>query len=107
MPARYSFMCKVCNSPHRLDIERWAQEDGLSSRAISRKLAAEFEENIGHKSVWQHLKEHFDIKAEARELYAKSQEHMRGMVEKHVSDIEKLDAISRAPLSRTWQPRSG
>ncbi len=92
MPAGYSSRCKVCNSQHRVEIERWAKEDGLSPRMISAKLKEGFGEQISHKSIWQHLNEHFDIKAEVREQYQKSQEHCQKIVEKQLSDLEMLDA---------------
>lgn len=95
MPAGYSARCKVCNSPHRVQVEQWAREEGLSPRAISARLAEEFQESIGHKSIWQHLREHFDVKAEAREQYQKSQANIEKAVEKQLSDIEMLDSIAQ------------
>lgn len=91
MPAGYSSRCKVCNSQHRVQIEKWAKEDGLSPRMISAKLKEGFGEQISHKSIWQHLNEHFDIKAEVREQYQKSQEQCQKIVEKQLSDLEMLD----------------
>lgn len=93
MPAGYSSWCKVCNSQHRVQIERWAKEDGLSSRAISAKLKEEFGEKISYKSIWQHLREHFDVRAEAREQYQKSQVQLQELAQKRLSDLEMLDAI--------------
>lgn len=92
MPAGYSARCKVCNSPHRALIEEWAKKDGLSPRAISGKLREEFQESISHKSIWRHLNEHFDVKAEAREQYQKSQQQFQKAVGKRLSEIEMLDA---------------
>jgi len=62
MPAGYSSRCKVCNSQHRVEIEKWAKEDGLSARVISAKLKEEFGEEISYKSIWQHLNEHLTLK---------------------------------------------
>lgn len=93
MPAGYSARCKVCNSPHRALIEKWAKQDGLSPRAISDKLREEFQESISHKSIWRHLNEHFDVKAEAREQYQRSQEQFQEAVKKRLTDIEMLDSI--------------
>ena len=92
MPAGYSSRCKVCNSQHRVQIEKWAKEDGLSPRMISARLKDEFGEQISHKSIWQHLNEHFDVKAEVRERYQKSQEQYQRTVEQRLSDLEMLDA---------------
>lgn len=94
MPAGYSARCKVCNSPHRALIEKWAKEDGMSPRAISDKLREEFQEIISHKSIWRHLNEHFNVKAEAREQYQRSQQQMQKMVQKQLSDIEMLDQVA-------------
>lgn len=94
MPAGYSARCKVCNSPHRALIEKWAKQDGLSPRAISDKLREEFQESISHKSIWRHLNEHFDVKAEAREQYQKSRQQMQKVVQKQLSDIEMLDQVA-------------
>jgi len=95
MPAGYSSRCKVCNSPHRAMIEQWAKGDGLSPRAISARLKEKFDEVISHKSIWQHFNEHFDVRAEAREQYQKSQAVMEKAVKKQLSDIEMLDSIAR------------
>ncbi|ADD02654.1 hypothetical protein TthWC1_2577 [Thermoanaerobacter thermohydrosulfuricus WC1] len=95
MPAGYSTRCKVCNSLHRVEIEKWAKEDGLSPRAISAKLKEEFGEQISHKSIWQHLCEHFDVKAEARKQYKKSQQQMETSVKKALSDLQMLDFIAQ------------
>lgn len=95
MPAGYSSRCKVCNSPHRALIEKWAKENGLSPRVISEKLEQEYGEKISHKSIWRHLNEHFDVKAEVREQYQKSQEQLQKQVEKTLSDVEMLDRIAQ------------
>lgn len=91
MRVGYSSRCKVCNSPRRVEIEKWAKEDGLSPRAISARLEREFGEKISYKSIWQHLNEHFDIKAGAREQYEKSQEQYEKLVQRRLSDVEVLD----------------
>ncbi|AEE95301.1 hypothetical protein [Mahella australiensis] len=91
MSAGYSSRCKVCNSQHRVEIEKWAKEKGLSPRAISSRLKEECDEDISYKSIWQHLNEHFDIKTEAKEQYQKSQQRFQKAVERRLSDIEILD----------------
>ncbi|MGE5593807.1 MAG: hypothetical protein ACM3X3_09035 [Betaproteobacteria bacterium] len=97
MPAGYSARCKVCNSPHRVQIEEWARKEGLSPRAISARLASEFGEPVSHKAVWRHLKDHFDVRAEARGLYEESKAKMEEFAGKRVSEVEELDgAIARA-----------
>lgn len=96
MPAGYSSRCKVCNSQHRVQIEKWAKEEGMSPRAISSRLKEEYGEEISYKSIWQHLNEHFDVKAEVMEQYQKSQEQLQRAVQKHLSDIEMLDSIAQS-----------
>lgn len=95
MPAGYSARCKVCNSGHRTEIEKWIKEEGLSPRQASAKLEELYGESISHKSIWRHMNEHFDVKAEAREQYQKSQQQFKQAVEKRLSDIEMLDNIAK------------
>lgn len=94
MPVGYSARCRVCNSAYRAEIEKWCKEEGLSPRAASARLLEQHQEKISHKSIWQHMTDHFDVRAEAREQYQRSQEQMRQLVEKRVSDIEMLDDIA-------------
>jgi len=93
MPAGYSARCKVCNSGHRTEIERWIREEGLSPRQASQKLKDEYQESISHKSIWRHMNEHFDVKAEARKQYQKSQQQIKEQAQKRLSEIEILDNI--------------
>ena len=94
MPAGYSTRCKVCNSAHRVEAEKWVKEEGISVREVARRLS-EFGEKISHEAVRRHMQEHFDVQAEAREQYQKSQAVMEKAVEKHLSDIEMLDNIAQ------------
>ncbi len=102
MPAGYSTRCKVCNSPNRVRVEEWSKKEGLSPRAISARLASEFGDVVSHKAVWKHLKDHFDVKAEARDLYEKSKENMGEIARAQVSEVQEIDAamIRAATLNR-------
>ncbi|NPV30646.1 MAG: hypothetical protein HPY58_13565 [Firmicutes bacterium] len=91
MPVGYSARCKVCNSPHRVEIEKWVKEGGISAREVARRLA-EMGEKISHEAIRRHMLEHFDVTAEAREQYQKSQEQFERAVQRRLSDIEMLDA---------------
>lgn len=91
MPAGYSTRCKVCNSPHRAEIEKWCKDEGVSTREASRRLA-EAGEKISHEAIRRHMLEHFDVQAEARAQYQKSQQHFQEAVKKRLTDIEMLDA---------------
>lgn len=95
MPAGYSSRCRVCNSPHRVEIEKWCEDEGLSSRAAANRAHKEFNEKINYQSVWNHMSEHFDVKTEAREQYQKSQQRLQQNVQKRLSDIEMLDSIAQ------------
>jgi hypothetical protein len=92
MPAGYSSQCKVCNSPSRLEIEAWSKKDGLSSRAISQKLAA-LGEKISHSSINTHMVEHYNVQAEAREQYHQSQEQIKKDAEGRLTDLQILDDL--------------
>jgi len=94
MPAGYSARCKVCNSGHRTEVEKWVKEEGVSYREAERRLK-ELGVKVSHVAIRRHCEEHFDVKAEAREQYQKSQQQMQQVVKKRLSDIEMLDAIAR------------
>src|SRR5690606_37372945 len=68
-------------------------EEGLSPRAASARLLEQYDEKISHKSIWQHMTEHFDVRAEAREQYQKSKQQMDRLVQKQLSEIEMLDNV--------------
>ncbi|ADQ06495.1 conserved hypothetical protein [Caldicellulosiruptor hydrothermalis 108] len=92
MQAGYSARCKVCNSPHRAEIEKWIKEEGISIREVTRRLA-EKGEKISHEAIRRHIAEHFNVKDSVKEQYKKSQEQFEKLVEKQLSDIEILDSI--------------
>ncbi len=95
VPVGYSSRCRVCNSPHRVEIEQWCKEEGLSPRAAAARLLEVYGEKVSHQSVWQHMRDHFDVQAEAREQYRKSRANMEKGVGKTLSDIEMLEAIAQ------------
>ena len=105
MPAGYSSRCRVCNSPHRTEVEKWCKEEGLSPRGATARLLREYGEKISHQSVWKHMDEHFDIRAEVkekkerhlkivREQLQKSEEQLQQAVIKCLSDIEMLESTA-------------
>lgn len=95
MPVGYSAKCKLCNSEYRAEVEQWIKEEGLSLRAASERLKSEYGVKIGHVAISRHMNEHFDVKAEARRQYAKSQAEMNKQVNKRLSEVEMLDSIAR------------
>lgn len=99
----YSSRCKVCNSAHRTEIERWVR-DGLSFRQVSEKLRQEHDERISHGAIQRHMTEHFDVQAVARDKYEKakiqeqheqSQQLMEQEAGKLLSEIDMLDKVAR------------
>ena len=106
MPVGYSARCRVCNSPHRAEIEKWVKEDGLSPWAAAGRLIEEHDEKISHQSIWKHMQEHFDVKAEAREQYQKSREQMSRFVKKRLSDLEMLDTLMQSNFELHMAGRS-
>lgn len=99
----YSSRCKVCNSLHRSEIERWIRE-GISYRQVSRKLSEEHEETISHPTLVRHMAEHFNVVAATRDKYEKtkiqeqheqSQRLMDEESNKLLSEIEMLDQVAR------------
>jgi len=95
MPAGYSARCKVCNSGHRTEVEKWVKEEGVSYREAERRLK-ELGVKVSHVAIRRHCEEHFDVKAEAREQYQKSQQQMQEIVQKQLSDIEMLNQVAAA-----------
>lgn len=106
MPAGHSARCRVCNSPHRAQIEDWIAE-GLSPREIAVRLAA-FGESLSHVAIWRHKTQHFDVRAEAALKYAQKQRELSEAerarlaeaqarldkaAERRVSDVERLDDL--------------
>lgn len=99
----YSSRCKVCNSAHRAEIERWVR-DGLSFRQTSEMLLEKYGEKISFSAIKRHMAEHFDVQAVARDKYEKakiqeqhekSQQLMEQEAEKLLSDVEMLDQVAR------------
>jgi len=97
MPAGFSARCRVCTSPHRAKIEEWLAQ-GLSPRAVAAKLAAELGERIGHVSIWNNQREHWNIGQETARRYAEmtaeSQQRLEAEASRRVDEIRALDAGS-------------
>lgn len=94
MPAGYSSRCKTCNSPHRLDVEKW-HDEGMSDLAISKRLKG-MGLTITDKSLANHFNEHYNVQSELKEQYAEqyaqSQANLAVTVESRISEIEVLDS---------------
>lgn len=94
MPVGYSARCKVCNSPHRAEIERWVKEEGLGTKRAAQRLFELHGVKISHEAIRNHMAGHFDVKAEVRRQYAQSQRQMDKLVEKRLNEIEMLDRVA-------------
>lgn len=85
----YEKLCKVCNSPHRAEIEeRLAQ--GWSSRRISTWLQDTYGEIISHSSIALHKRKHWNVEEEVRRRAAKSEQLFETEVNKGLSRLEAL-----------------
>ena len=113
MKVGYSEKCTICNSEHRAIVEKWAAEEGLSPRVIATKLNDEYGFEVGYKAIWRHLKNHFNVDAEAAERYGdnpdfkppepgseaetqyrKSRGYMDEAANKRIKDINRLDEVA-------------
>lgn len=94
MPVGYSSRCRVCNSPYRAEIEQWCSEEGLSPRAAAQRLHEQHGERISHQSIWKHMQEHFNVKAEALRQYEQSLRQMDKLVQKQLNEIDMLDRVA-------------
>ncbi len=92
MPAGYSSRCKACNSPLRSQIEAWKVKDKLNTSQIELKLA-ELGEPISRRALDNHFAEHYDVKAEVREQYNKSQVALERDAGELLTEIQILDDV--------------
>lgn len=95
----YDARCKVCNSPHRDEIERRYQS-GMSALAISRWLASEYGEQISDRSIRNHMAKHFNVREVVQKKYIEKksenpEERMKVFVEEELDEIAELDSIIR------------
>ena len=92
MPAGYSSRCKACNSPLRLQIERWKVKDGLKTTEISLRLK-EMGEPISRPALDNHFAEHYDVQSEVQEQYNQSQVALSQAAGERVTEIQILDDV--------------
>jgi len=83
--------CKVCNSPHRAEIERLLAE-GWSSRRIAQWLEEKFGEKISHRAINEHKKRHWNVAKEIKRRAAQkeSEELFEQEVQKGLTRLEAL-----------------
>jgi len=110
----YPRQCRVCASPNRETIEKWILEDGLGSPTAAKRANEELGENIGHTSIWRHMKNHvMPVKEETIKQYAekkvkkpepkepeeikndyqKAVAQAQALAKQNVTEAEKLDFI--------------
>lgn len=90
MPAGYSARCRVCNSLHRAEVDRWLSE-GLSCRVVAARLETEHGERISHHSIWRHRDEHFNVREEAARQYAESQVRLEQAAAQRADEFRLLE----------------
>lgn len=52
-------------------------------------------DRISHQSIWKHMNEHFNVRAEALEQYEKSQVLMKKAVNEQLAEVDMLDELAR------------
>lgn len=89
--AKYATRCKVCNSPHRNEIETLLAQ-GWGTPRISQWLKDTYSEEISHKSIYKHKMNHWNVQREiaARISTQQSQELFEQQVQKGITRIESL-----------------
>lgn len=92
MPAGYSSRCKACNSHLRGQIEAWKVKDKLNTSQIELKLK-DMGEPISRRALDNHFAEHYDVKAEVREQYNKSQVALERDAGELLTEIQILDDV--------------
>jgi len=83
--------CKVCNSPHRAEIEKLLSE-GWGVKRISKWLLDTYDEKISDGTILRHKKQHWNVAKEIqRRLSQKeSEELFEAEVRKGLTRIESL-----------------
>lgn len=83
--------CKVCNSPHRNEIENLLSE-GWGTKRISAWLKETYDEQISHTSILNHKKKHWNVAREIKKRAAQkeSEELFEAEVQKGLSRLEAL-----------------
>jgi hypothetical protein len=97
MPVGYGAQCKVCNSPHRAEIDRRLLA-GETVRAVAAWLSS-IGEPTGKSSVASHKASHLAVLQEARERVAKASKAaaepvFEEAVQKVVAEVGLLDEMA-------------
>ena len=93
----YSAKCRVCNSPHREEIDARLLE-GWSIRRVARWLKEEHGEAISPASLQRHRTAHLNVTEEARARLEAVRPKFEAAVEKTLDEIRTLDEIAALGL---------
>lgn len=92
----FSDQCKVCNSPHRAEIEKLILE-GWSVRRIANWLKETYGEQISHAAIANHKNKHFNVAREIRKRV--SVEESKQLFETAVREgISRIDSLKQERL---------
>ena len=91
MPVIHNKRCKVCNSPHRNEIENLLSE-GWGTKRISIWLKETYGEEISDKAILNHKNKHWNVAKEIKKRAAQkeSEELFELEVSKGLSRLESL-----------------
>jgi len=83
--------CTICQSPHRIRIERWRAQ-GMSAASIARRLHERYgEESISEYSIRRHCRSHVDMASLVASYYAVHRTETQGAASDGMSEIERIE----------------
>ncbi len=91
MSIKHNSQCKVCNSEHRVEIEKLLTE-GWGVKRISDWLKEKYNEHISHTAIHNHKKNHWNVGLEIKKRAAQkeSKELFEEEVKKGLTRLEAL-----------------
>lgn len=91
MSIKHNSQCKVCNSEHRVEIEKLLAE-GWGVKRISEWLEEKYNERISHTAIHNHKKKHWNVGLEIKKRAARkeSEKIFEEEVKKGLTRLETL-----------------
>jgi|GEM_PF-6590080 len=85
-------LCKVCNSPHRAEIEELYFVKGWGCRRISKYLYEKYGEDISHVAIYNHMKNHVseELLNKIEDEISKACEELYNRIAKSIGDDFKI-----------------
>lgn len=65
----YSSRCRVCNSGHRDEIEKWMIEGKYTLEEAEEQTEKQFGVRVSRSSIWRHMREHFVTPEDVKKIY--------------------------------------